>query len=117
MAENIAIRACPLVGKRHHGAGNRVLGIRLRRPPTLQVIPNAFAGQLLDDELRHEPPSVKTDVHNKPVSLYLHQIEPMELREAPQTHVGDVHIAHPPIRGLMNSPAIVLYPLPIPSRK
>ena len=49
VAEDVAVRACELVGQRDHRAADRFWRIGLRGPVPRDIVADAFTGELLEE--------------------------------------------------------------------
>ena len=114
--EDVAVGAGVLVGERDQRAEGGVGRVGVGLFPPREVVADALARELLEQELRDVTAAVVAHVDDHGVALALNDEVAMELGEARRHHVGQVQVADAALRLLVHPAAVALHPVAVTRR-
>src|SRR5207244_5038597 len=99
VTEQIPIRIRVMIGDAHHRTIEYVGGNSARLPIARSIHAGENAPQAFENELIHEAAAVVADINDQAFFANLREKLFNECIEATVTHIGQVDVSHPPIRG------------------
>ena len=100
-----------MIGDAHHRTIEYVGGNSARLPIARSIHAGENAPQAFENELIHEAAAVVADINDQAFFANLREKLFNECIEATVTHIGQVDVSHPPIRGSLDFFTIAFYPV------